>query len=366
MKFLIITVSLVIIGIGGFFASSYLADPAVTPTPVLGSSEFMLAVIDKSVFLKNPADANFKEIEGSVIVYEGSEVKTSKTGRATLLYPNDTISALDADTYIKITTLSNAGSTSSIRLVSGGMWSKIKNVLGVGESYEVRTDNIVASVRGTIFVTEFRNNRSTVFVLQNKVKVSVFDVKGEPILGSDIEIESGSKVAVALGDRETISQPITNEDLRKPVIDRNLETTLRVSPSPSPQASSSPRQTVTPTPKPVSTPTPTLVPIAPTQNQITPTPTPPPPENTEVTFDSVFPKSVSSGEEFTLNGTNFITGRNIRQVASVTLNTISVKFAVIDGQTVFATAELNSGVYDVSLVTVSGKTLTLKGALSIK
>ena len=354
MKLILILIGIVIVGVGGFFASSYLAGPAVTPTPILGSSDFMLAVIDKSVFLKNSDDANFKEIEGSVIVYEGSEVKTSKTGRATLLYPNGTISALDADTHIKITTLSNAGSTSSIRLVSGGMWSKIKNVLGVGESYEVRTDNIVASVRGTIFATEFRNRRSTVFGLQNKVKVIVLDVKGEPILGSDIEIESGSKVSVVLGDREAVRQPITNEDLRKPVIDRNLETILRVSPSISPQVLSSPRQTPTPTP--------TLAPVAPTQNQTTPTPI----ENTEVRFDSVFPNSVSSGEEFTLNGTNFITGLNIRQVASVTLNTTSVKFSVIDGQTVFATAELKTGVYDVSLVTVSGKTLTLKSALSIK
>lgn len=368
MKLSLIIVGAVVVAIIGFFAYSNMKSggPAQTAAP----ADFVLAVVQNSVSLKNPGDADFKTVTGSVTVSEGSEIKISATGRATLLYPNGTISSLDANTDIKLATLQNGGAKSSIELVSGGIWSKLKNVLGVGDQYDVRTESVVASVRGTIFATQFLNKITTIFGIQHQVTATILDSQGNPISATTTGVQSGFKTVINQNDQHISLQPLADADLQNPLIlwpmqnllnqsdlgDPEIQAILKkMSPTSSPSPAASPKPSVSPKITPTASPTP--------KPTMTPTPTP---VNTDPTFGYVAPTSVPNGQEFSINGTNFTTGRNVKQITEVRLNTTSVSFYIVDGQTIFATASVPAGKYDVSITTVGGKTLTLTSALTVQ
>lgn len=367
MKYILILISVIVVAGGAYAAKNHFGGTSTTPTPtsVAQASAFTLAVTNPQVFLKSSAQSASQQIQGSVTVSEGANIKTSATGRASLLYPNGTITGIDTNSEFTIAVGGNQGDISSIRLTGGGLFSKIKSILGIEDSYEVRTDNVVASVRGTIFATQFKNHISTIFGLQHQVMVTVLDKNSNPIVGTQSQVGSGFKAIVGANNNTVIVSPMTVEDFKNPLIiftlqsltseernDPEIKLLLNRAKVPTASPTSKPKASVEPTP------TPTVTPAF--------TPTPTPTSDPAVTLDSVFPGSVSGGTEFTINGSNFMVGRNTKQVTEVFLNATSVIFSITDAQTIFATAQVQSGIYDVSIVTTTDQKLTLKGALTVK
>jgi len=369
-----IVIGIVLVLVGGLAAFAYFRNQPegeVSATESPAAQVYTLAVLTDEVLLKLPDQSQFTNVKETVQIGIGSEIKTSKTGRAKLLYPNGTITAIDGDSYLKIEALDGNGEHSRIELVFGSMWSKIKNILGTGDYYEVGTDNIVASVRGTIFALEYRNQIATVYGLGNSVKVSSRNPQTkQAISNTSVIVDSGQKVVVSGTPSASVSatprvQSISDSDLSREIISRyilelddedlddNNNRGIR-------SLLERLRRRLTPTSSPTKTPKPTATP------RPSPTPTPTPTPDTRIKLESVIPGTIKAGEKFTINGTNFIIG-NTKKVSTVRVGSMNTTFTVIDAQTIFVTTPaLNTGTYDVKVISTSNTTSTLSDALKIQ
>jgi len=353
-------------------------------------ARYTLAIISDTVSVKNPDDAGFYDVTGSIEVRAGSEVKTSISGRAKLLYPDGTVTSIEGESHVIINGVNRNGRQSRLTLVFGSIWSKIQNILGTSDYYEVETGNIIASVRGTIFAMEYQGKTSQVYGIGNTVNVTA---RNEDVFYKDtsVDVASGEKVIISGLPTTTNSplpkQAITDIDLNKDVIRRNIlelndedlkrddeednnrddsswhkgvkKLLKRLSDlyrSPSPTTTPKVSKTPTPTPTPTKTPTPSSTPTA------TPTPTPIP----SIILESVYPSTVSYGQSFTINGSNFMIG-STKQIQNVKVGTQSIQFAVIDSLTIIAyPGSTPAGTYDVSVTSITGVQKTLANALTIQ
>lgn len=393
---------------------------AVSPTPS-DIQTYTLAVLSDAVSVKSSGSQEFHVASGQSEVRQGDEIKTDAQGRAKLLYPNGAITTIEAGTHIKIESLGRNGDQSRLTLLVGSLWSKVKNVLGAGDYYEIETENTVASVRGTIFATEFRNRRSRVIGIDGKIRAQARDpVKKRLIEGAETEITGGEETAVDSqkmpGARQALAKAIVaSEDLRGKLIKQNMVELSREdlkdfreersqnfvkrvrdanaddskfidtmiknrlidaeTQSSSPTPSSSPLNRspslsplklplLSPLLKPSPTPNTTLnTSPSPTISSPTPTPTPNKP-----VVRSITPKTASPGATIAINGEGFMIGRNAPQVSGAALGLRNVSFAVIDGLTVFVDvpSDITLGTYDVELTTTGGDKLVLPKALIVQ
>ena len=69
-----------------------------------------------------------------------------------------------------------------------------------------------------------------------------------------------------------------------------------------------------------------------------------------------------------MEGFNFISGRNISNIADVVVGGQSAaNFTIVDSQDIFVLpAQIGAGVFDVSVKTKAGSIFTLKGVLTIR
>jgi len=401
-------------------------NPEATPTP----SSYTVVVVAQDVMVKKTNETAFQKVTDKTEVAAGAEIKTSATGKARILYPNGTITDVEKDSYIKLESLDSQGNQSRIRVVNGGIWSKIKNILGADEYYEVETENTVASVRGTIFSTEFRNKITKITGIEHKVNVKAKNPKTNTVIaGSDVDVDSGEETNVdnnvpVNGAKKLIKRVLANDDFQKETLkekiiehveqeDLSREEVRKIvrlvrehnqrdaafikrmierrlldqDGSPAPSTSATPRVTITPKPSATLTPRPTPTASAtpkPTET-LTPTPTPtvqatPTPISTPVptpspialspVAQSISPKTVTAGQEIVINGMNFKNSKgDITFVAQVIIGGMNAsKFNALDSLTIFATpsANLAPGVYDVTIVDTSGDKSTLSQVLTIQ
>ena len=359
------------------------------------TKQSLVAVLNTDVFKKSSDESDFKKIDKEAETKNGDEIKTSSMGRASILYPNGTITNLGKNSDIKIAYIQDNGNKSVLKATGGSIWSKVQKGIDRESSYEIKTKNMVASVRGTVFAIEIKNNKVFIFVFENKVIVIPINPKtGEKLNDKAIEVFSGEKTLVdddsILRGEILIKNKITREDLSIDIIKDNIDGSLDLddvknildnlsikskttttatpkiipkvssmpSPVPSPSILPTKSSLITITPTPITetqqnTPVPTPTPI--------PTPTPKPP----LKISSVTPSVIDKPQEktdFIINGEGF---SNVKQVL---LNETSSSFFVSDTFTIFATVtpEINSGTYDVSVVLSSGQKTTLPRSLTIK
>ncbi|OGN32073.1 MAG: hypothetical protein A3I92_00065 [Candidatus Yanofskybacteria bacterium RIFCSPLOWO2_02_FULL_43_10b] len=224
MKLLLVLVVLGI-AVGGFFL--------LKPASEVGkevASIYVLAVLEPNILVKQGNQAEFIEITKSRRVKAGDEIKTSSTGRASLLYPNGDITNIDRDSHLKIKTLEKSGDQSALTLLVGSVLAKVRHALGAGDYYRIETQNSVASVRGTIFAVKFKENKSSVLVLENKVLVSAVDPKTGEVIEDHgmVEVESGEKTEVKSDYLPSRDYPLeakllTKEDISEEFIEESLD-----------------------------------------------------------------------------------------------------------------------------------------------
>lgn len=386
MKF-IIPLIVIVMGVAlvvGFGLLSGEDRTSPTPAQPLNASNeptFDIIRLEGDVFVKQPGDKDFIKIETKVQVKSGSSVKTGLNGRASIQYPNKILTNMGSSTEVAVNIFSENGQKSKIKLLGGSLWSKIENILGKGDAYEIETPNAVASVRGTIFATEFLKNISLFLVLENKAEVRMIDPNtGQVILEkfAKITLEEGEKTSVDGANLPTKANPlrkqlITKEDLERGIIKSNLGGEYLDRPAiqrlflkllKSISLSPTPVKTITLSlsPSPSSSAGPTLTP------EIIKTQTPKPVVFTQTSIDSVTPKTINLSYSAQESIEFVVNGKKLIGTKQVLLNQERLGFFVVDDLTIFATLPdgIQPGAYDVSIITRDDKLLTLNQALEIR
>jgi len=393
MKYILsLVICILVVGIVTFIIRASTSNPTSSeqPSPSTSVHTYSLIVISDSVSVVHANATTSQNIQGSTTVTQGDTITTSMTGRARLRWTDDTITTLEPNTTITIEQLTGDGTQSRLTLIVGDMWAKVGRILGVGQYYEVQTQETVAAVRGTIFRVSYHNRRTRVQGIENTVRVFVRDEKGNTDESTGIDVRESSiaeldaSTTATVKDRRLESRRLTATELRDPILEqikreKNLDDNQIIEQtSPTPSLTTTPTRTPTPTSIKVS---PSLLPSPLPTKLVTPTPTPvetPQPEAGQplaetptplppVQIDHVFPSVISPGDTFSLEGFNYTSGRNTSRISSISVGGQSAKYSIVGSTSIFVTPfGLTSGVYDISVVTTDGVTLTIKNAITIK
>ena len=113
-------------------------------------------------------------------------IETDGTGVANIYLPDGSAMRLDVSSRIELESAefqeSDGGLLVKIKLSAGRVWSKIFNLATPASTWEVKTANAVATVRGTAFGVEFNNDLSLLIGAENEVSVSAIDPATQEIV----------------------------------------------------------------------------------------------------------------------------------------------------------------------------------------
>ena len=113
-------------------------------------------------------------------------IKTNSTGLANIYFPDGSVARLDSNTELVLEEGSYDGADKTLRvkmlLSVGRVWSKILELATPRSSWEVKTANAVATVRGTAFGVEYISGKTTVVGSEHSVAVANLDQNTSTIL----------------------------------------------------------------------------------------------------------------------------------------------------------------------------------------
>lgn len=265
-----------------------------TPTPAPEESPILVEVYTPQVFIRLPDAQDFIEIQGSRNVPIGTTIKTDSQGRARALYPNHSVTRLDHNSQFTIENFTQAPFKAEVKLSKGNIWSRVAKLLGQ-ETYETKSEHLVASIRGTSYGhTIMENGQDTIMVTEGKVNGDCINIEQAS------DVNKGQKASYPCADGQSIIERFMNAQEKQDewyifnvTEDKKLDemyslgtytdllgATVTTTPKPtskptakstSPTSTSTPQptSTSTPTPNPTNSPTPSPAP--------TPTTTPTPP-----------------------------------------------------------------------------------------
>ena len=183
---------------------------SITPTPQVMHATLEIFSNPVSVILPNQEATS--EAKTGMIIPEGTIVSTGTTVRAEISYPGGTVTRLDSSTQIKLTTFDPNRYQILVDLYEGKIWSRIKKLLG-NESYETKTSNTVATVRGTSYEhSALINDTDQVMVVDGTVDFGCSNSK-KP-LRTNVE-KNKKSVAHCNTDTELKKTDIAPADLNK-------------------------------------------------------------------------------------------------------------------------------------------------------
>ena len=177
-----------------------------------GSSKilnFLVTEISDGVFIKKALQNDFIEIEKEELTEANSTIKTSKSGRAVAETSGGAITVIDRNSEI---ILSFEGDGTTVNLISGNIWSHIAKIFEKGEFYEVKTQNAVATVRGTSFGTLLLGETTIFLIKEGTVLITPFDLEGNLLFAKGKAVSQGFKIIAKRGSDLLISK-LNNSDL---------------------------------------------------------------------------------------------------------------------------------------------------------
>ena len=187
------TVISAVLLVGGIYASATGAPPErEAPTATV-------AVAEGQAFLLPKGGLEWVAVGVPTPVSPGDRVRTGENSSAVMVFFDQSTARLDADTEVEVEALEVDGENFTnqrvnLAVVAGRVWSRIVKFLDADSSYTVETSTLVATVRGTAFLTDVREEENhRVFVLENKLGVSL--VRPSQIPGGPRTLGPASEVA---------------------------------------------------------------------------------------------------------------------------------------------------------------------------
>lgn len=147
----------------------------VTP-PAQPEHKPWVEVVSPPVFASHMDGSFARELKTGDELGPGIIIEVKKGGFANIYFPDGSVARLDPETKVSIDEAfynpDNKGLNVKIQLYIGRVWSKIFSLATPESTWEVKTSNAVATVRGTAFgVAVGRDGKTQVGVTQNVVEL---------------------------------------------------------------------------------------------------------------------------------------------------------------------------------------------------
>lgn len=201
--------------LGGTF---YLINNSKNQLPVEPqTAPVVIQVIKSGVFILDDNGKGTPIISGTSLK-AGTTITTDTSGEAELEFPSGSVARVDHQTTLTLTDHffdENSGtSETSLFLKLGRVWSRVAKLATPASSWEVKTSNIVAAVRGTAFNVGFtKDKKSRILVDKDSVSLKALNSDTKEVLGETIvqekkfvELDAAKKILPA-GKIEATAPP---------------------------------------------------------------------------------------------------------------------------------------------------------------
>lgn len=214
-KYLILALILVVVLLSA--VQFGLASAKIEPVPLPKAS---VVASTGEVRIKNIADNEWKGLKVSDEVNQGDSLKTGKDGAVSLNIYNKSIVHIASDSEVKLDELSInkekfAETKISLYVSVGRIWARVINLADRNSSFEVSSDNTVATVRGTAF--DFQVSSSTLTTVrgaESVVEVALIEKADKSKVIKKITVTEGLEAVVSGKDQtgSTKVQPISKAE----------------------------------------------------------------------------------------------------------------------------------------------------------
>lgn len=145
--------------------------------------QIRLEVSKPSVEVKRRNAADWTKVETAIEVQIGDIIRTDVGGEAEIRWGDNGVTRLDPETSLTIEIApsdpsSVTQSVIKLKLETGRVWSRVLKLFGPEAAFEVRTDNVVSTVRGTAFGVGLAGTSTEVIVNEGVVESA-------PIMGGN-------------------------------------------------------------------------------------------------------------------------------------------------------------------------------------
>jgi hypothetical protein len=117
------------------------------------------------------ADGPFKKLKRNRKVMAGSFVKTHANARVELKFKNGSVLRIGPSSMMRLAGANINSESSEVQvdatLIGGKAWANVAKMVGSESSFEVKTENAVAGVRGTVFRVDLDKDKATVVKVYN-------------------------------------------------------------------------------------------------------------------------------------------------------------------------------------------------------
>jgi len=153
-------------------------------------------------------------------VAEGDVIETEENSSVALIWPDYGRTLVDENSSLTVTEATKAGSNLNVKLkLDGGrIWTRLERLLGAGSGFEVRSSNVVATVRGTSFGVDHRvDGNVNVQVAESKVGVQKMrtefsnDAVGEMFLNPGQQAQVDESIMTAMPKPSAMTATMMND-----------------------------------------------------------------------------------------------------------------------------------------------------------
>ncbi|MEO5927611.1 MAG: FecR family protein [Patescibacteria group bacterium] len=180
-------------------------------------SQIILSIQTPTVEVRTGDAGTWHEVTGNTVLNPSDQVRTSEQGKAEITFFGSSVTRLHSGTTIVVEdavhTLDRS-ETAQLRLhlVGGRVWSRVMSLFDLGSSFSVRTDSVVATVRGTAFDVSQSASGTTLWVSDSAVEVGATQAEGSPLSAKPFFISEGNMASHNNRGAWTAVEPIREED----------------------------------------------------------------------------------------------------------------------------------------------------------
>lgn len=188
-----------------------------------------LTVERPQVEVRKGGQGEWHEVTSETSLEESDEVRTGTNGRAIIRFFENGETRLRESSSVKIEqAYAEAGQGSSLSvsvgLLGGRVWSRVLRLFDLDSSFSVRTDTVVATVRGTAFDVGLDASGTTMWVADSAVQMEIDPrITNKPLSSTNgLMVPEGFTANVSLQGKTGEVQPMTDTDTATDWFRRNV------------------------------------------------------------------------------------------------------------------------------------------------
>ena len=190
-----------------FFFVSFFAYSIQSPQRVEASNEVYLYTLTGTPLIKH-LGGNWEPAKQTLELRIGDKIQTQSNDIVEILFFDNSITRLDGNTEITISTFSKEHATEliSLELIKGKIWNKVIQAVSDTSNFIVKTHNSAVSAQNATFDIEVESNTPTkINVIDHIIDVEIIQTATDNVVAKTKVIE-GYAVEVQTSEEKTMAQ----------------------------------------------------------------------------------------------------------------------------------------------------------------